>query len=344
MRRLAITSKSGMAALAMTVIAAPASADVKAGVDAWSAGKYEVAVKEWRGPAQQGDADAQYDLGYAYLSGKGVDKNIDTALVWLKKAAAQGHLRAADSVGHALHFQGKVTEALPYLQASAARGEPRSQYLLGIELFNGTNIAKDWVRAYALMTRASAAGMEMATRTLPKMDQYIPMDQRQQAMVLAGELERDAGAAHAAQIAFPIDTKPSKPSTKPVAVPPAQIPPATTPGFPSAQYPVAGDPVPTTPTVKPAAKPTGKPAVASNPNGAWRIQLGAFGQEDNARNLWAGLETKVADFATLQPYLVAGGKVTRLQAGGFVSKAAAESMCSKVRSMVPGQACIAVPR
>lgn len=340
MRRLAISSKSGFAAMAVAMIAAPAVADVKTGVDAWSAGKYDIAVKEWRAPAQQGDADAQYDLGYAYLSGKGVDKNIDTALIWLKKAAAQGHLRAADSVGHALHFQGKIAEALPYLQASAARGEPRSQYLLGIELFNGTNIAKDWVRAYALMTRASAAGMEMATRTLPKMDQYIPMEQRQQAMVLAGELERDASNAHAAQIAFPIDTKPSKPSTKPVSVPPSQIPPATTPGFPSAQFPVAGEPV----SKPPVAKPVAKPALASNPNGAWRIQLGAFGQEDSARKLWSGLEAKVADFATLQPYLVAGGKVTRLQAGGFASKAAAESMCNKVRAAVAGQACIAVPR
>ena len=45
------------------MLAAPAQADVKDGVDAWQAGNYQAAVAEWRPLALAGDADAQFNLG-----------------------------------------------------------------------------------------------------------------------------------------------------------------------------------------------------------------------------------------------------------------------------------------
>ena len=45
-----------------TVAAAPAMADVKAGVDAWERGDYPRAVAEWRPAATAGDPDAQFNL------------------------------------------------------------------------------------------------------------------------------------------------------------------------------------------------------------------------------------------------------------------------------------------
>ena len=67
-------SKTLRLMLAGTVlaVAAPALADVKAGVDAWARGDYAAAVKEWRGPATAGDADAQFNLAQAYRLGRGV--------------------------------------------------------------------------------------------------------------------------------------------------------------------------------------------------------------------------------------------------------------------------------
>jgi uncharacterized protein len=339
-------SKSLLAALALSLAATPAAADVKAGVEAWSRGEYEGAVKQWREPAIKGDADAQFNMGQAYKMGRGVKTDLNVALDWYKKAATQGHLQAADSYGHLLHYQGKIPEALPYLQASSDRGDPRAQYLLATELFNGVHVGKDWVRAYALMTRASSAGMTPASRSLAQMDQFIPLEQRQAATVLAGELEQRASRTRAANVAgFPINTAPPPKSAKTVAVPPSNIPP----GFPS-DIPVAGNPVPKpTPVKAVAVKPAPvrpapvKAAVkAEATDGAWRIQLGAFGEEANAKKLWSSLEGRVAELASLQPYLKATGSVTRLQAGPFDSKAAAEATCSKVRAT--GQACIAVPR
>ena len=339
-------SKSLLAALALALMATPAAADVKAGVDAWSRGEYEAAVKQWRDPAIKGDADAQFNMGQAYKMGRGVKTDLNIALDWYRKAAAQGHLQAADSYGHLLHYQGKIPESLPYLQASSDRGDPRAQYLLATELFNGVHIPKDWVRSYALMTRASSAGMAPASRSLAQMDQFIPLEQRQAATVLAGELEQRAGRARAAQVAgFPINTAPPPKSAKPVAVPPSNIPSATTPGFPP-DIQVAGGPAPQPAPVKPApvkiAAPKPVPVKVVSADGPWRIQLGAFSEEANAKNLWSSLEGRVSELASLQPYLKAAGNVTRLQAGPFASKSAAEATCAKVKAA--GQPCLAVPR
>jgi cell division septation protein DedD len=335
-------SKIAIAAVALALVSAPALADVKAGVDAWSRGEYETAVKQWREPALKGDPDAQFNMGQAYKMGRGVKADLNIALDWYRKAAAQGHLQAADSYGHLLHYQGKIPESLPYLQTSAERGDPRAQYLLGTELFNGVHIQKDWVRAYALMTRASSAGMTPASRSLAQMDQFIPLEQRQAATVLAGELEQRASRSRAAQVAgFPINTAPPSKGAKPVSVPPSYIPPATSPGFPS-NIPVAGEPAVKTPPVRPAPVRPAPVKVAAAADGAWRIQLGAFGNEANAQKLWNSLENRVSELASLQPYLKAAGNVTRLQAGPFASRSAAEAMCSKVKAS--GQACIAVPR
>jgi uncharacterized protein len=334
-------SKIAIAAFALAIAGAPALADVKAGVDAWSRGEYEAAVKQWRDPALKGDADAQFNMGQAYKMGRGVKADLNVALDWYKRAAAQGHLQAADSYGHLLHYQGKIPESLPYLQASAERGDPRAQYLLGTELFNGVHIGKDWVRAYALMTRASSAGMAPASRSLAQMDQFIPLEQRQQATVLAGDMEQSAGRSRAAQVAgFPINTTPPAKTTKPVTVPPSKIPPKVTPGFPQ-EYPTKpAQPVKAAVT-KPAPIKTA-PVRAAAIDGAWRIQLGAFGEEANAQKLWISLESKISDLAALQPYLKASGSVTRLQAGPFATRGSAEAMCGKVKAA--GQACLVVPR
>ena len=336
MKKFSLAAKTAIASLALCVAGQPLLADVKAGVDAWTRGEFETAVKEWRGPALKGDADAQFNMGQAYKLGRGVKADLDVAADWYSRAAKQGHMQAADSYGHLLHYRGKVGEAMPYLQASSDRGDPRAQYLLATELFNGTNVGKDWVKAYAYMTRASASGLAPASRSLSQMDQYIPLEQRQQGIALAGEIERKSGKARSDQLAgFDINTQPAKPVAKPVQVPPSVQYPApanNAPGFPGQIPTMPVDNMP--PPVKTPVKVAQPVAVSGN----WRIQLGAFGNEANARNLWNSLEAKIGELAGLTPYLKAAGNVTRLQAGPFASRATAEAMCGKVKAT--GQACL----
>lgn len=313
-----------------------AFADVKNGVDAWTRGEYDKAVAEWRDPALKGDADAQFNLGQAYKTGRGVTMDLNVALDWYNRAAKQGHLQAADSFGHLLHFQGKITESLPFLQASAARGEPRSQYLLATELFNGVHIEKDWIRSYALMTRASSAGVAPASRSLAQMDGFIPLEDRQKATVLAGQLDAQANNARSQQIAgFPINSTPVTPAARPVAVPPASSSPSNAPGFPTS---VAA--APAAAVKKPAAAVKNLPVAVNAAAGPWRIQLGAFSQAANATKLWSSLGQKVSGLSALKPNLTPVGKVTRLQAGPFASQSAAAAMCGKVTAA--GQSCLVV--
>ena len=47
--------------------------------------------------AQQGDADAQYNLGVMYHNGDGVEKDYVTAYKWWTLAAEQGHEEAREA-------------------------------------------------------------------------------------------------------------------------------------------------------------------------------------------------------------------------------------------------------
>jgi hypothetical protein len=183
----------GAAVIALAA-ASPALADVKAGVDAWERGEFDRAVAEWRDPAAKGDPDAQFNLGQAYKLGRGVPMDLKQAEAWYKKAADRGHVQASDNYGLVLFQDNRREEAMPYIRASSARGEPRAQYVLGTAMFNGDIAEKDWVRAYALMTRASAQGLPQASRSLATMDKYIPLADRTKGTQLAAQLEREATA------------------------------------------------------------------------------------------------------------------------------------------------------
>src|ERR1700747_1771839 len=65
------------------------------GAAAYRAGNYQDAFKEWSVAAQQGDVDAQYNLGCLYVRGEGVPQTRAGAVDWLQRAADQGDVDAA---------------------------------------------------------------------------------------------------------------------------------------------------------------------------------------------------------------------------------------------------------
>ncbi len=331
--------------------ASPAqSAEVKTGVDAWSRGDYDAAVKAWRGPAEAGDADAQFNLGQAYKLGRGVPADPTQAEQWYGKAAAQGHYQAEENYGLTLFQNGKRAEAAPWLEKAAMRGAPRAQLVYGTMLFNGDGgLAKDWVRAYALLTRASGSGLPQAGATLAEMDKYIPEDQRRKGLELARQYQ-----AQAQRPQLPPEVLASAETTRQpirtVPVPPSAPVKAAADEAPGASYPVPGSTPaakPSPPSVpvatpKPTPTPAPKPAVQPlpKPEGKWRIQLGAFSNEGNARRLWSSLRPKVGLLGNRQSYLVHAGSIVRLQAGPFASSSAAASACSAVKAK--GNDCLPV--
>src|SRR3546814_21174127 len=98
---------------------------------------YQAAGAEWRPLAIAGDADAQFNLGQAYKFGRGVPTDLNQAEAWYRRAAKQGHLQAEDNLGLVLFTANRREEAMTLITRSAARGEPRAQYVLGTAHFNG---------------------------------------------------------------------------------------------------------------------------------------------------------------------------------------------------------------
>lgn len=351
------------AALAGAMLSANAAADTKAGVDAWSRGDHEAAVKEWLGPAAKGDADAQFNMGQAYKLGKGVPQDLKRAEAWYRKAAEQGHIKAADTLGLLLFQDNRKADAMPFLQASAERGEPRAMYILGVAHFNGDTVGKDWVRAYALMSRAASSGLEPATRSLATMDGIIPLDQRQLGVSLASELEQKAQAKRSQQFAaadLGVKASPTAPlrETAPTGkleradVPPSVITagadfanPVTMPApkrivgsNPPAPKPVAvasggavhiSEAPVAMPKVARATK-TAAPAPAPA-TGKWRVQLGAFGVKANADGLWSKVKAR-PELAGHGRIDLPSGAVTRLLAGGFAGQAEADKACGALKA------------
>jgi cell division septation protein DedD len=318
----------GLAALGL--LAAPALADVKAGVDAWSAGDFSRAVVEWQEPAAAGDADALFNLAQAYRLGRGVEVDSARARKLYEEAAARGHVKAADNYGLMLFQEGEQEKAMPLIRAAADRGDPRAQYVLGLSHFNADYAPRDWVRAYALMTLANSAGLPQANEALTQMDKYIPQTQRSQAQSVARELENAAKAQRAAELAAaelatrpaPVVAAVTKPASKSEPKPAAMTPAVA----------VAAGPAP-----KAANLPAPRPPAAAAGQGNWRVQLGAFGVPGNADKLWGQLSSKPA-LAGTRKTLVPSGKLTRLLATGFASEAEASRACASLKR--DGQACV----
>lgn len=329
---------SGLGAAALALFAVPAFADVKAGVDAWSAGDFNRAVVEWQGPASAGDPDALFNLAQAYRLGRGVEIDNARARKLYEQAASLGHVKAADNYGLMLFQEGEQAKAMPLIKAAAERGDPRAQYVLGLSHFNADYAPRDWVRAYALMTLASGAGLPQARDALAQMDKYVPQAQRVQAQSLAREIEAGARSQRSAELAAaelgaarPVEQAPA-PVVAAVATQPAKLPAAKPAGLPPAPRPVAGMTLASAP--QPAPKPALQPA---RKQGNWRVQLGAFGVAGNADKLWSQVASHAALKGTTKT-LLPSGKVTRLLATGFSSEAEAARACAFLKN--DGKACV----
>ena len=70
------------------------------GVNAYYAGNYIIAYENFKPLAEQGDALAQFNLGYMYHYGKGVLQDYAEAVKWYRLAADQGDALAQFNLGN----------------------------------------------------------------------------------------------------------------------------------------------------------------------------------------------------------------------------------------------------
>ncbi len=308
---LLATAASLAGASLSAAVAQPAGDDVRAGIDAWAAQNYDEAIRIWRPLADRGDPDAQYNLAQAYFLGRGVPQNMTLAEQWYERAARQGHPEATANYGLLLFQNGRRQEAIPYVTRAADAGDPRAQYVLGTALFNGDIVTRDAPRAYALMSRAAAQNLPPAVTQLAEMERLMSPQERARGVEMAREMR--------------------------TAPPPVQIAARQTAPTPRPQYPARTqprtEPLPTQVRTATTAPPRPRPPVqtairassVATAGGRWRVQIGAFSNEANARRAWGAVAGRLPG---LRPSYVRAGAVIRVQAGPLADRAAAQRACA----------------
>jgi TPR repeat protein len=93
--------------------------DLKKGLAAYKRGDYATAVAEWRPLAERGHSGAQYNLGFNYIQGKGVPKDLVQAYFWFDLAARQGK-------GIAKQLRDGIANKMTPAQIAEARARVRS--------------------------------------------------------------------------------------------------------------------------------------------------------------------------------------------------------------------------
>lgn len=169
----------------------PTWAGFEEGFEAAKRGDYVTALKEWRPLAEQGDANAQFNLGVLYGNGQGIPQNFQEALGWLRLAAEQGEAKSQHILG-SMYQSGKgvpqdFQEAARWYRLAAEQGEARAQGLLGSRYFEGKGVPQDYVLAHMWFNLSAAQGAQLAAELRDAVAKHMTPAQIAEAQRLARE-------------------------------------------------------------------------------------------------------------------------------------------------------------
>ncbi|MBT0956951.1 sel1 repeat family protein [Alphaproteobacteria bacterium KMM 3653] len=147
------------------------------------AGRYATALEVLTPAAEAGNANAQNLLGAAYENGNGVEQNIETAIAWYEKSAAQDFPRALHNLG-IIYADGEhgITpdpeKARGLFEKALQQDYSRSYSNLGILYEQGRGVPRDLAKAAELYRQGDAGGDRNSTYNLANfMRQGIEMEE-----------------------------------------------------------------------------------------------------------------------------------------------------------------------
>lgn len=151
-----------MAVITMMFIPSSQAEDLEQANEAFDRGEYVTALELYEALAEQGEPQAQYQLGLMYEQGLGTDVDGQVASSWYQKAAQQQSPPAVSALA-ALHLSGtgviqNFKESLRLYRQAAEQGYAPAQYHLGIAYADGTGTFRDPVRAHMWFNIAAANG------------------------------------------------------------------------------------------------------------------------------------------------------------------------------------------
>lgn len=116
--------------------------------------------------ADQGEADAQFNVGLMFFKGEGVPQDYRQACVWFDKAARQGLGEAQYNLGammeHGLGMEKNAAQAMHWYEKAAAQGIGEAQYSLANLYLTGKGTTQNLARASEWMQKAAEQGMTEA--------------------------------------------------------------------------------------------------------------------------------------------------------------------------------------
>jgi TPR repeat protein len=129
---------------------------------AYAGSCYEGDGAACKAEAEQGKADAQFNLGGMYDYGQGVTQDDKQAVKWYRKAAEQGHPSAQTSLG-VMYGRGQGVrqddkQAVKWYRKAAEQGYVQAQFNLGVRYDNGQGVIQDDVMAHMYFNIAAASG------------------------------------------------------------------------------------------------------------------------------------------------------------------------------------------
>ena len=119
-------------------------------------------ARRYRRAADDGQADAQFNLALCLKRGEGVAKDEAAAAVWFRKAADQGGALAQTNLGFAYYLgeglDADPAQAVTWWHRAAAQGESTAQHNLGCCYAEGVGAPLDLANALDFFTQAAAQG------------------------------------------------------------------------------------------------------------------------------------------------------------------------------------------
>jgi len=142
--------------------------------------------------AEQGEAAFQTLLGWTYLDGVGVPKDVNEAVKWFRKAAEQGDVVAQSRLGSIFEFGKGVpkndAEAVEWYRMAAEQGDKQAQSSLAHMYFLHRGVARDDATNYkwALLAAAQAEDMKVIIASL---EEIMTPEQRTEGQRMAREFK-----------------------------------------------------------------------------------------------------------------------------------------------------------
>ena len=154
------TEKSGV--VAQTQPKANAGSEVKVQPNNQQATPLEVQFLKYKSKAENGDTEAQYNLGKCYAKGLGVNQDGTEAVKWFRKAAERGNADGQNALGvcyaKGLGVYQDGTEAVKWFRKAAEQGNAKSQCVLGQCYATGQGVGQDKVEAVKWFRKAAEQG------------------------------------------------------------------------------------------------------------------------------------------------------------------------------------------